>query len=64
MLIGKQISGLYPLRHSRFIIDNCRLIIKHSQCKLGQLVEDEPAEKQEKARAARSLSVRGPCLTI
>lgn len=31
MLIGKQISGLLPLRHSRFIIDNCRLIVKHRQ---------------------------------
>ncbi len=37
MLIRKQISGLLPLRHSRFIIDNCHLIIKHRQGELCQL---------------------------
>ena len=37
MLIGKLISGLFPLLHSRFIKDNCRLIIKHCQCESRQL---------------------------
>ena len=35
--IGKQISWLFPLRHSRFVKAHCRIIIKYRQGKLCQL---------------------------
>ena len=36
-MLCMQISGLFPLWHSCFVKDNCRLIIKHSQGELCQL---------------------------